>query len=138
MTIMRLTSVFLILIILSCRNVVKSREIVINQSVAMDIYKDKPVLLISCVKCGCFLDILSKPSDALVSTLSRYEILADSNCISKSKLPVQVGYISQTKIDNLFEDNYNLIVLSKRDNVFKSKLIETEGSPYLNKILSAF
>jgi hypothetical protein len=138
MIIMRLCSIIIVVTLFSCRSSITNRAIDIDESFIGSVYNDKPILLISCIKCGCFIDILSKPTNELTNILSKYEIYADSACTDKKILPFHIRHIPQLKIDSIFSENYNLIIVNKSENTFRARLIETDGSSKLDKILSTF
>ncbi len=126
-------------LLIGCKTSNKFTKIIkINQNQAAKIINDKPVLIMSCIKCGCFIDVINDFEIKNPTLFNSYAFLTDKTCVSGLKNVERFQQLNKATLDSLFEENYNVILVKRKNNDFESLLIETEGSKKFEKILLDF
>ena len=123
----------LTLISLTCTNATKNdQKILVNQNVANKLFKghDK-ILLLSCVRCGCFLDALENLYRKDSIFLKTIYLITDTNC---TKFTFTLNHISQNQIDSISDDLYNVVLFKKTKSGYQVREIETKESPKILEI----
>lgn len=93
----------------------------------------KNLALLSCIRCGCFVEAYNK-IPAFQQTVG-YRLLTDKNC-NKMKFPVE--HISQRDMQAISEDFYNLTLIKSRDNGISFKILTIQESKAIDKEAKRF
>lgn len=128
---------FTTVLFIGCNTKITQRKIDVIENEISKIYK-KPILILSCIRCGCFVDLFKSNNPKVNDALKNYDIFSDSTCSSHTIFKQKVNHISSKIIDSIYEENYNVIIIKKKNERYIAKLIETEGSGHLSEILTKF
>ncbi len=94
---------------------------------------EKPAIVLSCFRCGCIDDELSKMDTVI---LNRYNFFGDTGCYKKRPQILAMSHISQKKLDTLSADLYSMLVVKKSGDKFTYTIIDVNNSAKMTKILS--
>jgi hypothetical protein len=111
----------------SCDSGKESPNYKINSTIIKEFFPNSDkIIILSCVRCGCFIDIMNKLSFQDREYLINISFATDTSC-NKINFPLQV--IPQRFIDSISMDIYNIILLKKiKSGEYKMKVIETKES----------
>ena len=123
------------LLLCACRHDEKSRPLTGVHYELPASMAGRPLLLISCLRCGCFNTELNAIYHHQPDLLQQYTIVADSGCAAALDFRQLITYRPQAFIDSVYEDNYNLVLVHPQGG---ARLVETAESEKLAEIMSAF
>lgn len=106
----------------------------IQKSIADRYIKEDEAIILSCTRCHCVIDFLKDYSRLSKNNISIY---ADTNCNSRTEIK-SLKFLSQGAIDSMYERNYNILLLRKKDEKLVTKLLKTEESEQFEKIIDKF
>lgn len=118
----------------SCKHLKKDNEFYFNKAYLSANFKGNEGIIISCIRCDCITKFINSYSTYSKATA----ILADTNCV---KLPTsKIAFISQAKIDSVFERNFNAILFKNLNNSkkFHYLILKTEDSERFSEIVNSF
>jgi hypothetical protein len=118
----------LIALLYSCKSEPKRNFTNLNYLAA-----DKPAIVLSCFRCGCIDDELSKIDTGI---FSKYIFFGDTGCYTKRPRSLTMYHISQKKLDTLSADLYSMLVIKKSGDTFSYTIIDVNNSAKMTKILS--
>ena len=95
----------------------------------------KRLILFSCVRCGCFVDLLNNLSTENNSYLQQQYFITDSNC---NKINLPIIHLPQKIIDSISVDIYNLTLVKRIKNKYEFRIIETEETDNWQEISKSF
>ncbi len=122
-----------------CSSVQKQIPVInLNQGIANRIFKGQSrVIILSCVRCGCFIQALPAAYSKDKSFFESVYLLTDTTCNS---LKFIKNHIPQQEIDSISNAIYN-IALFKKSNVkgeYKFRIIETKENAGISAICKDF
>lgn len=135
----RFRIIILFLFVIACKVPKENQEENIKEKyVRTNLFALQPdVMVISCIRCSCFDKDLPDAYRKDSLFFKRIYIVADSTCGIRQLLyqPVQ-----QSRIDELSEDFFNIILLRKTGtgNEYKYRIIQTKESRNLLDIAKSF
>lgn len=92
------------------------------------------VMLISCVRCNCIIEDLNRLIASGSTALNGYTIMGDTNCLKNLSRTNQRLHVSQSSIDSISMDIYNMLISNGRT----IKLVRTEDSEKMEEMLRNF
>ena len=127
----------LIFISLACTNRIKTNQkINVNQNVIHKLVNEHDkILILSCVRCGCFIDAIKDAYKKDSIFLKTIYLATDTNC---TKLKFTFNHLSQNQIDSISDDLYNVVLLKKTESGYQVREIETKESPKILEIIKAY
>jgi hypothetical protein len=122
-------SLITVFLFIGCK--AKAPVLSIDQTVASTYFNaERRIIVLSCVRCRCFVDALNNAWKTDSDYLKSVAVYADTTC---TKLVFPVKHISQSNIDNLSSDLYNVILLKKTDNKYDFRIVQTkENHRFIN------
>ena len=97
--------------------------------------KEDKMILMSCIRCGCFPESLNKMNKEHLDYLSQFTFITDTGC---NKLKIPVNHLGQKDFDIISEKIYNLALVKRENGSYKARIIETEEAKDLIKIAKQF
>ena len=129
----------IIIFLSSCHNDKKSSEkIYVEEKKLLEIMKEKPVIFLSCTRCGCMIEELEKIYKSNPTLLNKFDFLTDTTCLDYSLFREIVRHTPQNKLDSIYKENYNVLLFKNDADSIKYTLIETKNSSRMEKILIDF
>lgn len=114
----------------------KSETVKVNTAVVRTIFPQKEkILIISCIKCSCFLPALNYAYKQDSSYFKTISVFADTSC---NKWSFSVNHISQKLIDSIGDDMYNIILLKSNEDDYIARVIDSKESPRLLESIKFF
>lgn len=137
--ILKISLLFLSLVLLEgCKTTNKIHYIDINQKATYQYFNgQKKVLILSCVRCGCFINAMGSAYHKDKLFFDDINIFTDTTCTS---LKFIKNHISQKKIDSISNEIYNITLLKKvyQNGEYIARIVETKESPRLLDICKEF
>jgi hypothetical protein len=96
---------------------------------------EEKIALMSCIRCGCFVNLLNNLTSADKAALKDVVFLSDTTC---NKINYPSLHISQAAIDSISFDLYNVVLFRKENQDYKMRIIETDESKDFSRICSDF
>ncbi len=107
----------------SCSESRKVSSVEVNQDILIKYFNKSNIVLLSCVRCGCFVDLMNTLSKEEKLILQPYAIATDTNC---NKISLQAIHIPQKVIDSISQDIYNITLIKKIGSVYDVRIIQTK------------
>ena len=129
--------IILLVLVLGCKNNDQGNEPPIEIN-AVFIQKYTPadkVIILTCTRCGCFVDALNTLNENEKSFLSKYPILTDTICNS---LNIPSIFMDSKTMDSISTDIFNITLLKKKDNRFNVRIIKLNESNKIIPIIKDF
>jgi hypothetical protein len=124
----------LLLMFLSSSFYPKSKKMLFAEQV---FYKHVPAtaeqgILVSCAKCSCFLPVM----DSYMKQAAHRNMFigADSNC-TRMRFP---NHVSQSGMDEISEDFYNVVLFRKKGNMVQCRVVTTIESSRFEAVCKRF
>jgi hypothetical protein len=95
---------------------------------------EKNAIILSCVRCDCMESVLS---EYFQNGKYKISVFADSTCINE-ELKNNIRHINQSTLDSLYLENYNILLVTKRNDKFKFRVVETSEANKFMKIVNDF
>jgi len=93
-------------------------------------------IILSCIRCGCMEVLLTEYVHKYgFNTLPLY---TDTNCLPAASILKRCNYLSQQKLDSLYEQNYNIILFKKRSGKMYYRVMNTNEVMSFKKIKEGF
>jgi predicted nucleic-acid-binding Zn-ribbon protein len=93
------------------------------------------IALLSCLRCGCFVDVYNKEFKEKGTRPTEYILLADTTC---NKFLFQVNFLSSNDIEKISDEMYNLTLVKRRDKTIITKILQVEDSKNLEVAIGRF
>ena len=93
-------------------------------------------IILSCVRCGCMEDLLKEYVRKYGFSL--LPVYTDSNCLERQSILKRSTQLSQSKLDSLYKENYNIILFRKNSGTIQYRVINTDEVLLFNKIREEF
>jgi len=129
---------FMLSLFKTCLNSDNSKEKKINANTEIlkrRFPEAKRLILFSCVRCGCFVDLLNSLSTENNKYVKQQYFITDSNC---NKINFPIIHLSQKIIDSISVDIYNLTLVKRINNKYEFRIIETEEKDNWEEISKSF
>ena len=123
---------------ISCTNkVAQDKRVKIKTATADSLFKiyGSNIAVMSCLRCGCFVDEYNKRFKASHEIPQGYTLLTDTTCNS---LMFPVKHLPGRIFDDLSEDIYNLTFMRKVDTGIVIKILQVEESSKIGTIARTF
>lgn len=121
---------------LGCEEKKHNTKILVTKGEASYYFKNqKNILLLSCIKCNCFIDALEHANKQDSNYFKQLFIASDSNC---TRLSFTTHHIPQHVMDSLDDNWYNVILLKKEGKDYFTRIISTDESNQLLQITKEF
>jgi len=129
---------FIFLLLLKCSSAPETSKQIKFDHAALGKILDKHgnnIALLSCLRCGCFVDVYNKGFIENGIQPTEYVLIADTLC---NKFLFQVNFLSSEDIEKISDEIYNLTLIKRRNNVITSKILQVEDSKNLEKAVRSF
>lgn len=93
------------------------------------------IALMSCIRCGCFVNLLNNMTGADKAALKDVVFLSDTSC---NKITYPSLHIPQVAVDSMSLDLYNVVLFRKKKEGYKVRIVETDESKNFARICSDF
>jgi hypothetical protein len=97
--------------------------------------RGEKIALVSCIRCGCFVKMLNNLTSQEKTALQDVVFLSDTTC---NKINYPSLHITQSAIDSISQDLYNIVLFRKTNEGYDVRLIETEESKDFTRICTDF
>lgn len=81
-------------------------------------------IILSCVRCGCMEKLLEEYVTKY--GFSVLPVYTDTNCLERSSVLKNSIHLSQSKLDSLYQENYNIILFKKKLGKIEYRVINTD------------
>ena len=127
----------LLLFLCACQSTSKQPpSATVNENIANRIFtQKKPVVILSCIRCECFIDAVNSLYKNNSSVFQEFTFFTDTNC---NKLNFKATYIAQKTLDSLSNDIFNLALIKSQGNSFEVKIVDTEQASQLLSVINQF
>lgn len=93
------------------------------------------IALLSCLRCGCFVDAYNRAFRESGRKPEGYVLLADTLC---NKFLFPVTNIPASDIEKISDEIYNLTLVKRRNKTLTTKILHVEDSKRMEKIITHF
>ncbi len=114
-----------LIFVFGCKGKIQHEQIEINSSILEQYTNSEDLIIVTCTGCRCFIENLNALSKSDISYLSKYTVLADTTC---NKFPFNTVPLNTRTLDSISTDIYNITLLTKVDDGFKSKVLQLSES----------
>jgi hypothetical protein len=87
--------------------------------------KEKTVIL-SCIKCKCIIDELNGYQARHKIDTMRFDFYGDTTCFFELSKAFRINHLPQKYVDSCSVEFYNMLVLTKRNNIITAKEVATK------------
>ncbi|MBN8686078.1 MAG: hypothetical protein J0M10_03630 [Chitinophagales bacterium] len=131
------TVFFILTLSLSCKgknSTLENSEIINSDILKSHVSSDK-LVIVTCIRCGCFIDALNGLPESEMNYFSQYSILTDTNC---NKLKMPAIHIDKLTIDSISTDIYNITLIKRENGLYKSRIIQLNESSKIVDIMKEY
>ena len=93
------------------------------------------IALLSCLRCGCFVDAYNRIFKESGKRPEGYVLLADTLC---NEFLFPVINITSDNIEKISDEIYNLTLVKRRAKTITTKILQVEDSKKMEKIITHF
>lgn len=127
--------IYLLFFIISCSSN-KKEALEIDQSKAKLYFQEKErVLLVSCLKCSCFIPAIESAYNQDSSFLRTIYMATDTGCNSYR---IKFEHVSQSKMDEISDNLYNVVLFKLKRGTYITRVIDSKESPQIIQIAKSF
>jgi hypothetical protein len=109
----------------SIKNQVNEDKIFYNGGVLEKYMVADKIILVTCTRCGCFVDAINNLKNEDYKYVSSFPILADSNC---NRLNIPSHYIHRKVIDSISTDLYNIVLIKRSNGHYEFNILSLSQS----------
>src|SRR5215831_1363765 len=93
-------------------------------------------IILSCIRCGCMEDLMTRYVNS--NGFGLIPVYTDTNCLPKNSVLKKSIHLSQSRIDSLLKENYNVIFFKKLPGLMYYRVLNTEEVLSFRKIYEQF
>lgn len=134
--ILRNSLLICLVLVSSCGKMSKVQFVEVDKQRCDSLFdKQDNIIIVSCVRCGCFNKSLSDAYKADSAFFKQIYLVADTACGKFRFIP---HHVSQSALDSLNDDLYNLTLIKRTPTGFSGRIVETKESIKLLSVCKSF